>query len=78
MFRWLETVDAHCGYVFPFSPFAKAPWLFGGARAHDLHHSGKGLEFVELEDGSLWANFGNYGATVIWDKLLGTHRDASV
>merc|ERR1712100_279369 len=41
-FRWIETVDAHCGYNFPFSPFSAIPL------------------------------FGNYGATVIWDKLLGT------
>ena len=58
VFRWLETVDAHCGYAFPFSPFNAIP-LFGGARLHDLHHES-------------W--FGNYGASVIWDRLLGTEN----
>ena len=59
-FRWLETVDAHCGYDLPFSPFSFIP-LFGGALAHDFHHS---------------AVFGNYGATVIWDRLMGTEVPA--
>jgi len=70
-FRWIETVDAHCGYDFPFSPFSFIP-LFGGARAHDLHHSGEGLQMVRTKDGTLFADFGNYGASVIWDWLLGT------
>jgi hypothetical protein len=26
-----------------------------------------------LADGTLYADFGNYGATVIWDWLLGTN-----
>lgn len=56
IFRWIETVDAHCGYAFPFSPFHWIP-LFGGAVAHDKHHS---MVFV------------NYGASNIWDYLLGT------
>lgn len=30
-----ETVDAHCGYEFPWSPFA---WI-GVSRKHDFHHS---------------------------------------
>lgn len=56
IFRWLETVDAHCGYSFPFSPFTLVP-LFGGAAHHDDHHS--------MVDG-------NFGASVLWDKLFGT------
>jgi len=70
-FRWIETVDAHCGYNFPFSPFSFFS-LFGGAVAHDFHHSGEGMVMKRLADGSLSMDFGNYGATVIWDKLLGT------
>jgi len=69
--RWVETVDAHCGYHFPWSPFAAIP-LFGGAIQHDFHHSGEGLEFIKLPDGSTFAEFGNYGASVVWDYLLGT------
>ena len=46
-FRWLETVDAHSGYEFPWSPFHLLP-IFGGARMHDFHHR---------------AFDGNYGAT---------------
>eukprot|EP00462_Mataza_sp_D1_P014345 CAMPEP_0175155966 /NCGR_PEP_ID=MMETSP0087-20121206/21309_1 /TAXON_ID=136419 /ORGANISM="Unknown Unknown, Strain D1" /LENGTH=263 /DNA_ID=CAMNT_0016443261 /DNA_START=41 /DNA_END=832 /DNA_ORIENTATION=- len=56
VFRWLETVDAHCGYSLPFSPFTLLP-IFGGAAHHDDHHS--------MVDG-------NFGASVIWDKLFGT------
>ena len=75
--RWLETVDAHCGYIFPWSPFHFIP-LFGGALAHDFHHSGNGLQMKRLADGTLFADFGNYGATVIWDKLIGTVSPAFV
>ena len=57
-FRWLETVDAHSGYDFPFSPFSMFK-IFGGALFHDYHHSGDGF-------------FGNYGATIIWDRLMDT------
>ena len=56
--RWLETIDAHCGYDFPFSPFSLVP-LFGGAQMHDTHHS---------------AFFGNYGATVLWDRICKTEN----
>jgi len=55
-FRWVETVDAHSGYHFPWSPFSYFS-IFGGAKAHDIHHS---------------RVFVNYGASVVWDKLLGT------
>ena len=49
-FLWLalrlwETIDAHCGYDFPFSPFKLVPF-FGGAEQHDFHHK---------------MNVGNYG-----------------
>lgn len=55
-FRWIETVDAHCGYEFPFSPFHIAPMCLG-ARGHDYHHR----EF-----------HGAYGAMIFWDRLCGT------
>lgn len=56
IFRWFETVDAHSGYSLPFSPFTLIP-IFGGASHHDDHHS--------MVDG-------NFGASVLWDKLFGT------
>jgi sterol desaturase/sphingolipid hydroxylase (fatty acid hydroxylase superfamily) len=37
--RLLETLDAHSGYRFPFSPFAWFPNLINGADRHDYHHS---------------------------------------
>jgi len=58
-FRWLETVDAHCGYEFPFSPFHLFP-LCWSSRGHDYHHR---------------AFDGVYGATRLWDKLCGTDAD---
>jgi len=56
--RVLETVDAHSGYYFPWSPFN---WLaYGGSERHDFHHShGTG-------------NYG--GAFVPWDALMGTDK----
>jgi len=33
--RWMETIDAHSGFDFPFSPFR----LFRVAEHHDFHHS---------------------------------------
>jgi sterol desaturase/sphingolipid hydroxylase (fatty acid hydroxylase superfamily) len=58
-FRWFETVDAHCGFEFPLSPFHALP-IFGGARMHDFHHR----EF-----------YGNYGASMFWDWFCGTDQD---
>ena len=55
-FRWIETVDAHSGYIFPFSPFHYFQ-LFGGAKAHDIHHS---------------MVYTNFGASNIWDTVFGT------
>lgn len=57
-FRWLETVDAHCGYELPFSPFHVLP-IFGSATRHDYHHR---------------AVLGNYGASVFWDWVCGTDK----
>lgn len=58
-FRWIETVDAHSGHEFPFSPFHAIP-IFGGARRHDYHHR---------------AFDGNYGSTIFWDWMCGTSKD---
>lgn len=58
--RIAETVDAHSGYLFPWSPFS----LFsvqGGAERHEFHHS---------------HNVGNFGSFFIfWDWLMGTDVD---
>jgi len=57
-FRWLETVEAHSGYEIPFHPI-RLLWIPAGARFHDFHHS----------------HFdGNYGASKIWDWLMGTNK----
>ena len=54
--RLHETVDAHSGYDFPWSPWRYMP-LHGGCRRHDFHHS---------------HNKGNYGGFWVWDWLCGT------
>jgi sterol desaturase/sphingolipid hydroxylase (fatty acid hydroxylase superfamily) len=55
--RITETVDAHSGYNFPFSPFHALPFQ-GGADRHDFHHS---------------HNVGCYGSfTIFWDWITGT------
>jgi len=56
VFREIETVDAHCGYVFPFSPMR--PFPFNGPQRHDYHHSNN------------TGNFGSF--FTFWDKLMGT------
>jgi sterol desaturase/sphingolipid hydroxylase (fatty acid hydroxylase superfamily) len=59
VFRWIETVEAHSGYDLPFHPM-RLILLPAGSRFHDFHHS----------------HFdGNYGATKIWDWLMGTNKD---
>jgi len=56
-FRLMETIDAHSGYDFSFSPFSMVPFQ-GGARRHDFHHS---------------RNVGCYGSFFIfWDWVCGT------
>lgn len=57
--REYETIDAHSGYDFPWSPFAQLPGG-SGADFHDYHH----LHF----------NKGNYGGAFFrfWDRLCGT------
>lgn len=55
--RMWETVDAHCGYDLPFSPWNKIANIQGGADRHDFHHS---------------HNVGNYGMLAHWDAWCGT------
>jgi len=57
--RIWETVDAHSGYNFPFSPWSVFPSIQGGADKHDFHHS---------------HNVGNFGMLHIWDPLMGTDK----
>jgi 4-alpha-methyl-delta7-sterol-4alpha-methyl oxidase len=54
--RILETVDAHSGYSFPWSPTRIIP-VFLAAEGHDYHHSHRE---------------GNYGMLVFWDWIMGT------
>ena len=74
LIRFLSLLS-FAGFDLPFSPFSFIPF-FGGALAHDFHHSGAGLQMTRLPDGTLFADFGNYGATIIWDTLLGTFSPA--
>jgi len=55
--RMWETLDAHSGYKFPWSVWTWFPWLNGGPRFHEYHHS---------------ANVGNYGMLRFWDWAMGT------
>lgn len=57
--RLIQTVEAHCGYDFPWSGYNVIPF-WGGAKFHDFHHE----KFT-----------GNYASTfVIWDKVFGTDK----
>uniref|UniRef100_A0A0E0Q334 aldehyde oxygenase (deformylating) n=1 Tax=Oryza rufipogon TaxID=4529 RepID=A0A0E0Q334_ORYRU len=61
--RVLETVEAHSGYHFPWSPSNFLP-LYGGAEFHDYHHR------------VLYTKSGNYSSTFIYmDWLFGTDKD---
>jgi len=57
--RLWETIDAHSGYNFPFSPWCWFPSIQGGAERHDFHHS---------------HNVGSFGMLNIWDPLMGTDK----
>eukprot|EP00850_Spirogloea_muscicola_P007227 SM000036S13271 [mRNA] locus=s36:217719:219946:- [translate_table: standard] len=60
--RVVETVEAHCGYDFPWSPSRFLP-LYGGADFHDYHHR------------LLYTKSGNYASTFIYmDWLFGTDK----
>lgn len=58
--RVLETVEAHCGYHFPWSPSNFLP-LYGGSDFHDYHHR------------LIYTKSGNYSSTFVYmDWLFGT------
>ncbi|EFJ25588.1 hypothetical protein SELMODRAFT_173304 [Selaginella moellendorffii] len=58
--RVLETIEAHCGYDFPWSPSKFLP-LYGGAEFHDYHHR------------LLYTKSGNYSSTFTYmDWIFGT------
>jgi len=57
--RIWETVDAHSGYSFPWSPWSLIKSIQGGSERHDFHHS---------------HNMGNFGMLHIWDRLMGTDK----
>ncbi|MBA0700198.1 hypothetical protein Goari_001765, partial [Gossypium aridum] len=60
--RVLETVEAHCGYHFPWSLSNFLP-LYGGADFHDYHHR------------LLYTKSGNYSSTFVYmDWIFGTDR----
>lgn len=61
--RLLKTLEAHCGYSFPFSPFQFLPFA-NPAAAHDYHHS-RGINTC-------------YGSFLqFWDTTQGTNKDFS-
>lgn len=54
--RLTETIDAHSGYAWPWSPWHLLASVQGGAERHDFHHSD---------------NIGSYGAFfTFWDWLF--------
>ncbi|KAJ3118609.1 hypothetical protein HDU96_000070 [Phlyctochytrium bullatum] len=61
----LKTVDDHCGYHWPWSPFK----LIGknDAEYHDIHHWGKGIKY----------NFSQPFYT-FWDRFMGTEYHAAM
>ncbi|KAG5598584.1 hypothetical protein H5410_029954 [Solanum commersonii] len=60
--RILETVEAHSGYHFPWSPSNFLP-LYGGSDFHDYHHR------------LLYTKSGNYSSTFVYmDWLFGTDK----
>ena len=57
-FRVFESLDGHCGYEFPWSPYRLIPFS-GSADFHNFHHE---------------KNVGNYGSIFnIWDSICGTN-----
>lgn len=57
--RFIETMDAHSGYEFSWSPFRLLP-LSGSADYHDFHHE---------------VNVGNYASFFcVWDTVFGTNK----
>lgn len=59
IFQNFESVDAHCGYEFPWSPIRVLPMAAGG-EYHNFHHS---------------KNVGNFESYfTFWDTVCGTNR----
>jgi methylsterol monooxygenase len=60
VFRVTESMDAHCGYRIPWSPFQMLDNLQGGPERHDYHHS---------------HNIGSYGSWFcFWDWFTGSDQ----
>lgn len=60
--RVLETVEAHCGYHFPWSLSNFLP-IYGGSDFHDYHHR------------LLYTKSGNYSSTFVYmDRIFGTDK----
>eukprot|EP00475_Leptophrys_vorax_P042428 TRINITY_DN80004_c0_g1_i1.p1 TRINITY_DN80004_c0_g1~~TRINITY_DN80004_c0_g1_i1.p1 ORF type:complete len:278 (+),score=8.52 TRINITY_DN80004_c0_g1_i1:56-889(+) len=60
--RIIETIEAHCGYEFPWSPSRFIPF-YGGADYHDYHHR------------CVYTDSGNYSSTFIYmDWIFGTDK----
>ena len=57
--RFHETVDAHSGFVLPWSPWTWLGALHGGAGRHDWHHSHQ---------------IGCFGGFTFWDWACGTDK----
>ena len=58
--RIAESMDGHCGYAFPWSPFKLLP-LQGDEGYHAYHHS---------------TNSGNYSSFfTLWDTVFGSNTD---
>ena len=59
IFRYLESVEGHCGYEFSWSPFRLIPFASDYAY-HSFHHS---------------HNIGNYSSFfTIWDTVDGSNK----
>jgi sterol desaturase/sphingolipid hydroxylase (fatty acid hydroxylase superfamily) len=59
VYRTLETMDGHCGYEFPWSPFRVMPFS-GSSEYHNFHHS---------------YNEGNYSSLfTYWDTIFKTNE----
>jgi sterol desaturase/sphingolipid hydroxylase (fatty acid hydroxylase superfamily) len=58
--RMWETLDAHCGFTFPWSPWRLLSPVMLGSDGHDWHHS---------------HNRGCYGVSRFWDWLFGTDKE---
>lgn len=58
--RIAESVEAHSGYLLPWSFFKMLGYVHGGSTRHDFHHR--------------FPHSGNYGIFFFWDYILGTDK----